>query len=262
MLCRWIAPVYAGLHFVPPLLFRRKAWMKRCVLYSLSLSVARECPSAHTDAALGPSPQPVDLPRQVPPRHPPLVLVPRLVRHPLPGPRLPPALHLPLAVGPALDPPARRAQGVVLVRRPVDRPPALHRGEEAQEGARHVCAPEGARERVERAQGKELRAVRARRRGPLDEVRAPSSLPLSLPSPPSFSRSIPRLPLSTSTSAELSLMPDPHPRPQSRPRHGHAELPDVARAPLGPHAQPHLPVCRARRESYLTLVSSSGAFED
>ncbi|GJN87945.1 hypothetical protein Rhopal_000900-T1 [Rhodotorula paludigena] len=35
---RWIAPVYAGLHFIPPLLLRRKAWMKERVPFLQSPS--------------------------------------------------------------------------------------------------------------------------------------------------------------------------------------------------------------------------------
>ncbi|KPV76961.1 uncharacterized protein RHOBADRAFT_51936 [Rhodotorula graminis WP1] len=42
---RWIAPVYAGLHFVPPLLFRSKAWMKRPSTFLLKslLGTLRSC---------------------------------------------------------------------------------------------------------------------------------------------------------------------------------------------------------------------------
>ncbi|BGP53411.1 hypothetical protein JCM8202v2_000970 [Rhodotorula sphaerocarpa] len=42
---RWIAPVYAGLHFIPPILLRSKAWMKTpsTYLYRSAFNTLRSC---------------------------------------------------------------------------------------------------------------------------------------------------------------------------------------------------------------------------
>ncbi|BGP22311.1 peroxisomal membrane protein 4 [Rhodotorula toruloides] len=51
---RWIAPVYAGLHFIPPILLRRKAWMRDPSTYLLRslIGTFRSCSFLATFVAL------------------------------------------------------------------------------------------------------------------------------------------------------------------------------------------------------------------